>query len=112
MAPFIREADVIAIPIFEGAGMKVKFAEALSYGKVVISTSFGAAGYDVINGASCMIADDAAGFAESIHKYRMMNAKERVKMAETGYQLFKEKYSIKSGTKRLRKILYDIQGQV
>lgn len=42
-------AKCVLAPIFSGAGMKVKIAEALMYGKHVIATDFALVGYDVSN---------------------------------------------------------------
>ncbi len=39
------EADVVVEPIFEGAGMKVKTAEALAYGKIIIASDEALVGY-------------------------------------------------------------------
>jgi glycosyltransferase involved in cell wall biosynthesis len=44
-----RNADIVVQPIFEGAGMKTKTAEAFMHGKAIISTSEGLVGYDVKN---------------------------------------------------------------
>lgn len=51
LEPIYREADIVIGPIFEGAGMKVKTAEAFSYGKVFIGTDESMEGYlEVIDG--------------------------------------------------------------
>jgi len=41
---FIQKHDVLIAPIFSGGGMRVKIVEAMQAGKVVITTSLGAAG--------------------------------------------------------------------
>jgi glycosyltransferase involved in cell wall biosynthesis len=41
---FIQKHDVLIAPIFSGGGMRVKIVEAMQVGKVVITTSLGAAG--------------------------------------------------------------------
>lgn len=40
-----RDADIIISPIFEGGGMKVKIAEAMAYGKIIIGTDESFEGY-------------------------------------------------------------------
>ena len=40
-------AKAFICPIFSGAGMKVKIAEALMYGKTIIGTSFACIGYEI-----------------------------------------------------------------
>lgn len=45
MAAYYESADVIIEPVFDGGGMKVKTIEALSFGKVIVSTSESLNGY-------------------------------------------------------------------
>lgn len=46
MAPFFQNADMYVAPVFFGAGMKVKVAEALSYGLTVIGSHHALIGYE------------------------------------------------------------------
>ncbi len=109
MDPYFEECDLFCIPIFDGAGMKVKFAEALSYGKAIVSTHFGAIGYDVQNGVNCMIGDDAAQFLSAIMNYGLMGETERFEMARQARLLYEEKYSIQSCAKIITEILETIK---
>ena len=43
---YFKDADIYIAPIFDGAGMKVKVAEALSYGLPVIGTAHAFIGYE------------------------------------------------------------------
>lgn len=45
MTPFYEQADIVIAPVFDGGGMKVKTVEALSFGKVFVSTSESLNGY-------------------------------------------------------------------
>lgn len=45
LIPYYQEADVVIAPIFDGAGMKVKSAEALAYGKRFYATKESLIGY-------------------------------------------------------------------
>jgi hypothetical protein len=45
ISPYYANAQAVITPIFSGAGMKIKVAEALSYGKTVIGTPFSFIGY-------------------------------------------------------------------
>ncbi|OBU27808.1 hypothetical protein AYY22_16020 [Photobacterium kishitanii] len=42
-----EESNIVLSPIFSGAGMKVKIAEAFKHGKGVLGTEFGFQGYDL-----------------------------------------------------------------
>lgn len=46
LKPYYEKSNFVVTPIFSGAGMKVKVAEALNFGKVVIGTSFSFIGYE------------------------------------------------------------------
>ncbi|NJB86679.1 glycosyltransferase involved in cell wall biosynthesis [Lewinella marina] len=48
--PFYNSCDVVTNPIFSGSGMKTKVAEAMYYGKPILSTEMGLHGYDAILG--------------------------------------------------------------
>jgi hypothetical protein len=47
MSEFYYDSDVVVLPIFSGAGMKVKTAEALMYGKMILGTSEAFEGYKI-----------------------------------------------------------------
>lgn len=47
LSVFYENADFVIMPIFKGSGMKVKTAEALMYGKLIISTPEAVEGYEV-----------------------------------------------------------------
>jgi len=66
LAELYRKADFIVAPIFSGGGMKVKTAEALSYGKTVVGTPEALRGYEVTEGREAIIRGDAEGFIEAI----------------------------------------------
>lgn len=46
MAPYFTNADFYVAPVFSGAGMKVKVAEALSYGLAVVGSHHALIGYE------------------------------------------------------------------
>lgn len=47
LRPFIEQADLMLLPIFDGSGMKVKTCEALMYGKNIVGTSEAFEGYEL-----------------------------------------------------------------
>lgn len=48
LEPFYNNADFVIAPILSGGGMKVKIAEAMMYGKIIIGTPEAFQGYDDI----------------------------------------------------------------
>lgn len=102
--PLFEECDMFAIPVFEGGGMKVKFGEAISYGKPIVSTSFGAIGYDVCSGKDCYISDSADGFARAINSFANLNDKEKDELSKRTLNLYKNKYSMESSINQYKDI--------
>ncbi len=64
--PFYREAAASVVPLRVGGGSRLKILEAMAAGVPVISTTLGAEGLDVRDGADILIADSASEFAKAI----------------------------------------------
>jgi sugar transferase (PEP-CTERM/EpsH1 system associated) len=62
----IARAAVYIVPIRIGGGTRLKIFEAMAMGKAVVSTTIGAEGLPVTDGADVAIADSPAAFAESV----------------------------------------------
>jgi glycosyltransferase involved in cell wall biosynthesis len=60
------EADVMAVPLRVGGGMRIKLLEYFARGKAVVSTRIGAEGNDAVDGEHILLADDAADFAAAV----------------------------------------------
>ena len=60
LSPFYQAAKCVIMPIFSGSGMKVKTAEALMFGKYILSTPEGLEGYDIPQSGyvECKTAED------------------------------------------------------
>lgn len=57
--------SAMIVPIYVGAGTRVKIADAFSKKCPVVSTSLGAFGYDVVHGQDLLIADNDSDFASA-----------------------------------------------
>lgn len=68
LAEVYAQHQIVIVPIFSGAGMKVKIAEAFSYGKYVLTTDFAFSGYEKQEGIAT-ICDNARQFIEAINSY-------------------------------------------
>jgi glycosyltransferase involved in cell wall biosynthesis len=73
--PYYRAAGVAVVPLRLGSGTRLKIPEAMSLGNPVVSTSLGAMGLTVTNGADIAIADDATEFASDV--VRLMTEPDR-----------------------------------
>jgi glycosyltransferase involved in cell wall biosynthesis len=63
VVPYLHRARVAVLPLRYGAGTKRKLIQALFAGVAAVSTTVGAEGLPVRDGAELLIADDPAGFA-------------------------------------------------
>jgi GT2 family glycosyltransferase len=64
--PVFARARVFVAPIRFGAGVKGKIGEALAYGLPVVTTTIGAEGMSLRDGAEALIADAPADFAAAV----------------------------------------------
>jgi polysaccharide biosynthesis protein PslH len=65
---FISKLPIMIVPLFSGSGMRIKILEAMALGRVVISTTLGCEGIDIINGENLVIADKPADFFSEINR--------------------------------------------
>jgi glycosyltransferase involved in cell wall biosynthesis len=61
----VRGAAVSVIPLRIGGGTRLKVFESMAMGPAVVSTTIGVEGLPVESGRHCLIADDAAAFADA-----------------------------------------------
>ena len=99
MAPFFETCDVVIAPVFEGAGMKVKVAEALSYSKIVVGTRHAFIGYDVIDCDNAFIADSEEEFIRALNSIYSFTDNQWTEKQKRIEKLFLSKYSIASSAK-------------
>jgi hypothetical protein len=98
---YMRTNAVIA-PIFEGAGMKVKTAEALMYGKFIFGTTEAFEGYEIINGHEGLICDSKEEFISGIkenHNTLMLNS-----FNQSSRNLYMSSYNDKVALKKFKEL--------
>jgi glycosyltransferase involved in cell wall biosynthesis len=67
LACHYREAILAIVPLRTGSGLKIKLIEAMSYGRAVVSTSFGVQGFaELVAGNVVRVRDDALTFARAV----------------------------------------------
>tara|TARA_B110000037_G_scaffold53128_1_gene65096 strand:+ start:4100 stop:5020 length:921 start_codon:yes stop_codon:yes gene_type:complete len=62
--PYLKECDLMVVPLLTGGGTRIKILEAMAMGVPVVSTTIGAEGLELEGGVHLEIADDADGFAD------------------------------------------------
>ena len=89
--PYLARHAVCIVPLRIGGGTRLKIYEAMSMARAVVSTSIGAEGLPVKHGEHLLVADDAAGFAESTLRllgdpaYRARLGREARQLVERNY---------------------------
>ncbi|WP_123055183.1 glycosyltransferase, partial [Escherichia coli] len=99
-----NSAKVVICPILNGAGMKIKSVEALSYGKAMVTTTLGCDGINIKNGVHAIIADQWHDFTSALYDILTHNEK-RIQLEENALQLAKDEYSFESVAIKWREIL-------
>jgi glycosyltransferase involved in cell wall biosynthesis len=66
VTPYLDAAEVVALPIDLGGGMRVKLLEALAAGKAVVASPRAAAGLDMTDRKEILLAKTDAEFADAI----------------------------------------------
>jgi glycosyltransferase involved in cell wall biosynthesis len=102
LLPFFEEADLVILPIFEGAGMKVKTCESLMYGKNILGTSEAFEGYDVDYDKVGGLCNRAEEFIAKIQDFTIYP---RPKFNEYSRQIFLEKYSEDAVVEKFQQLL-------
>lgn len=104
---FYKQATIYVAPIFYGAGMKVKIAEALSCGLPVITTHHASAGYEKM-GKFIRICDDADGFKKEIENLISMSEQEMNLLKEEILERFEDNYSLEESCRLMEKHISDV----
>ena len=108
MDPYFRAADLYVAPVFDGAGMKVKVAEAMSYGLPVAGTIHAFIGYEIEGIPGLYRCADAAEMIHAINVCAGMD-QEVYRNTKTGIRcLFEEKYSMKRSIEVFRKMVESV----
>jgi sugar transferase (PEP-CTERM/EpsH1 system associated) len=97
---YLAEADVCIVPLRVGSGTRLKIFEAMAMGKAIVSTTIGAEGLPVTDGADIVIADSPADFAgrtlELLH-----DSQKRERIGKAARALVESKYSWEAVTSDL-----------
>jgi glycosyltransferase involved in cell wall biosynthesis len=68
-AAFMRQYDLMLVPLLSGGGMRVKIIEGLALGKAILSTAIGAEGIAVHDGHDIVLRDAAAAWQQTLRDY-------------------------------------------
>ncbi|HEU5099261.1 MAG TPA: glycosyltransferase family 4 protein [Roseiflexaceae bacterium] len=108
--PYLTGAGVYIIPMRIGGGVRLKLLEALALELPIVSTSMGAEGVAGLRADEhCLVADDAAGFAE--HILRLLHDPALgARLGAAGRALVRERYDWSVIVPRLEALYQDLLG--
>lgn len=82
VAPYYADADVVVVPLREGAGTRIKVLEAFAFERPVVATPAAVAGLAVRDGESVLLAEDAVALAA--HAARLLRAPDEARRLVAG----------------------------
>lgn len=91
--PYLCNVDVSVVPLKFESGTRFKILEAGACSIPIVSTTLGAEGIDVADGAHLLLADDAPGFAEAICRI-IVDKTLAARLAGACNQLVVDRYSV------------------
>ena len=89
--PYIEDAAAYVVPLRIGGGTRLKIYEALAMEKPTISTTVGAEGLNINNGADLLLADTPQDFADAVVRVLKEPSLAR-QLGEQGAQTVRQKY--------------------
>ena len=104
---FMKEYNLMIVPLWSGSGIRIKILEAMALGKTIISTSIGASGINYSDKKNILIADTPEQFANQII-WCFENPFESRKIGEKAKDNILENYSTKKIAENLSSFLNKI----
>ncbi len=88
---FIKDKQILIVPLRAGGGIRVKILEAMSLGKLVISTTIGMQGIEATPGIHFLRADTPEEFRDRLLEV-FNNPNRAVEIARNGYHLIQSSF--------------------
>lgn len=104
---FIRNNDIMVVPLLSGGGIRIKILEGMALGKTVISTAIGAEGIDGKSGQHFLLGNNPEEFAQHV----LMAISEPILCREIGEKARKfieDKFSVPVINKQIDKFYREI----
>ena len=90
--PYVARGAVYIVPLRVGSGTRLKIFEAMAMGKAIVSTTVGAEGLPVTDGANILLEDSPRNFADAVLNL-LGDRERRNKIGREARRLVEEKYS-------------------
>ncbi len=105
--PYIAAATVVVVPLLVGGGTRMKIYEAMAMRRAVVSTTLGAEGLRVNDGAEIVLADTAESFARQVTSL-LENRALRRRIADRGYECVTRQFSAEVVARQFEAICQDV----
>lgn len=107
---FFHRAKVFVVPLWIGAGARVKIPTAWCAKVPVVSTVFGAEGAETVPGENILLEDTPEGFASAVLRL-LDDPEEGKRIAENAFETVLEHYSLDRCAQLITDCYYDIAGR-
>lgn len=104
---FISSKQINVVPLLSGSGIRVKIIEAMSVGKVVVTTTIGAEGIGCTDGVDVLIADTPEQYVDQLYRC-VSDPAFRQEIGSHAARLVAERFGCKQLTGRLLDFYYQI----
>lgn len=104
----LSQCGVFVVPLWIGAGARVKIATAWAAGAPVVTTSIGAEGLDCRDEENVLVADDPARFADQVVRV-LEDPGLAEHLAENGRRMVAERYSLDGNARLLHEIYVSLK---
>ncbi|MEO8231386.1 MAG: glycosyltransferase family 4 protein [Ignavibacteriota bacterium] len=103
----IKDKQILIVPLRAGGGMRVKIIEMLAAGQLIVTTSIGKEGIDVVNGQHLLIANSAEEFTDRIISF-FKNEYEKTMFSRNAKELIRAKYTWSKIAEEFENIYIDL----
>ena len=105
--PYLAAASVMAVPLRQGRGTRLKILEAFAAGCPVVSTTKGAEGLKVKDGEHLLIGDEIETIVEGVCQL-WSNPSLGQKVANSAYELVRKEYSCEAVGRRVESVIREL----
>ena len=100
LGPIYHKANIVIVPIFSGSGTRIKVIEAIAKNRVVVSTTIGCEGLELIDKTHYCDANDAESFVAALASLAD-DPERRVVQARAAFAYARDKFSQEEVNRRV-----------
>lgn len=108
---FIKDKEVLLVPLFSGSGIRIKIIEAMAEGKLIISTEIGAEGIQCQHGNHLLIANNSKEFIACMNSL-FENPDNYTTMGQAAFEMVCQQHNYVEAAKVLINSLVDVNNKV